>query len=113
VFARLARLNATSKLRAALPPMTNVVVSNVRGPSGRLSLGGYPIANVFSVGPLDIDMALNLTVWSYADQLNFSVLTCPRQFPDPHVVTDALQSAFGALQDALLPSSGEALQRIS
>ena len=113
LFARLARLNARSKLLAKLPPMMNVVVSNVRGSSTRLSLGGYPIANVYSVGPLDVGMALNITVWSYADRLNFSVLTCPRQIPDPHIVTDALQRAFTGLEDAGLSSRGQALLDIS
>ena len=89
--------------------MMNVVVSNVRGSSTRLSLGGYPITNVYSVGPLDVGMALNITVWSYADGLNFSVLTCPRQIPDPHIVTDALQRAFTGLEDAGLSSHGQAL----
>ena len=113
LFARLARLYARSKLLAKLPPMMNVVVSNVRGSSTHLSLGGYPITNVYSVGPLDIGMALNITVWSYADRLNFSVLTCPRQIPDPQVVTDALRRAFTDLEDAMLPSHDQELLDVS
>ncbi len=108
VFAWLTRLNATSKLLARLPPMMNVVVSNVRGPAEPLSLGGFPIADVFSVGPLDIGMALNITVWSYAGNLNFTVLSCPLQIPDPHTVTGAVQQAFTELQQAFRPTPARA-----
>lgn len=110
LFARLARLHATSKLLAGLRPMMNVVVSNVRGPSVRLSLGAYPIADIFSVGPLDIGMALNVTVWSYAGNLNFTALACPRQIPDAHIITDALQHAFKDLRHARMATRDAAVR---
>jgi diacylglycerol O-acyltransferase len=90
-----------SKLVARRRPRMNVLVSNVRGPSRRLTIAGQPVCDFYSVGPLDIGMALNVTVWSYADNLNFTVLTCPAQLPDPHAVTAAIQDAFNELQSGL------------
>jgi diacylglycerol O-acyltransferase / wax synthase len=98
LFAWLSRFYADSKLVSRRPPMMNVVASNVRGPSSELSIAGYPIVDVFSVGPLNIGLALNITAWSYAGKLNFTALGCPLQLPDAHVVTDALQAAFDELQ---------------
>jgi diacylglycerol O-acyltransferase len=111
VFKRMARFNANSKWLARRPPMSNMVASNVRGPAEKVSLGDYTIVDVFSVGPLDIGMALNVTVWSYADHLNFTVLTCPEQIPDPHVVTDGCQEAFASLCGQLIGPAGSAPTR--
>ena len=54
--------------------------------------------DVFSVGPLNIGLALNITAWRYAGKLNFTALGCPLQLPDAHVVANALQAAFDELQ---------------
>ena len=97
-FAWASRFYARSKVLARRPPMMNVVASNVRGPATELSISGHPIAELFSVGPLDVGMALNVTVWSYAGSLNFTVLSCPRQLPDAHIVTDAVRAAFEELE---------------
>jgi diacylglycerol O-acyltransferase len=110
-FAWFSNFYARSKLVTRRPPMMNVVVSNVRGPSTKLAIGGYPIADLFSVGPLDIGMALNITVWSYAGTLNFTALSCPRQLPDPHIVTDGLQHAFRQLHDDVMNVHGSQIQR--
>jgi hypothetical protein len=99
LFAWASGYIARSKVVARRPPMKNIVISNVRGPVTELSIGGYPIEDLFSCGPLDIGMALNVTIWSYAGRLNFTALSCPIQLPDPHIVTDAVQTAFQELQD--------------
>jgi diacylglycerol O-acyltransferase / wax synthase len=101
LFGTAARLYATSRFVARRRPMMNVVVSNVRGPSQTVSVAGQRICNLLSVGPLDIGMGLNITVWSYAGNLNFTVLACPAQFPDAHVVTSALAESFGVLRTML------------
>jgi diacylglycerol O-acyltransferase / wax synthase len=101
LFTWIAGAYSRSKLVAGRRPRMNVLVSNVRGPSRPLSLFGLPICDFYSVGPLDIGMALNITVWSYAGNLNFTVLTCPAQLPDAHAVTAAIQDAFHELQSVL------------
>ena len=37
---------------------------------------------------------MNITVWSYVDQLAISVLTDDRTLDDPHEATDAMLDAF-------------------
>jgi WS/DGAT C-terminal domain len=45
-------------------------------------------------------------VWSYAGNLNFTVLTCPAQLPDAHAVTAAIQDAFSELMSGLGRATG-------
>ena len=96
-FAWLSRWYARSALVRRRPPMMNLVASNVRGPAEEVAVAGVPIVDLYSVGPLNINMALNVTVWSYAGKLNFTVLSCPRQLPDAHVITDAIVAAHARL----------------
>jgi hypothetical protein len=43
---------------------------------------------------------MNVTVWSYVDQLNVSVLTDDLTTDDPHEVTDAMIESFSELRTA-------------
>jgi diacylglycerol O-acyltransferase / wax synthase len=95
-----------SELVARRRPRMNVLVSNVRGPAKPLTIFGQPMCDFYSVGPLDIGMALNITVWSYAGNLNFTALTCPAQLPDAHAVAAAIQDAFNELQSDLGRAAG-------
>ena len=55
---------------------------------------------IYSVGPLISASGLNITVWSYADQLRISVLADGATVDDPHEVTDAMIDDFRALRTA-------------
>jgi diacylglycerol O-acyltransferase len=43
---------------------------------------------------------MNITVWSYVDQLNISVLTDGTTVKDPHEVTKAMLEAFSEIRVA-------------
>ena len=43
---------------------------------------------------------MNITVWSYVDQLNISVLTDGATFDDPHEATDSMLQAFSEIRSA-------------
>lgn len=72
----------------------NLNISNVPGPRERGRVGGALVTEIYSVGPLTAGSGLNITVWSYVDQLNISVLTDGATFEDPHEVTTALVNEF-------------------
>ena len=76
----------------------NVAISNVPGPRERLVSGGLTLDSLYSVGPLMEGSGLNITVWSYADQLNFSVISCKKLVPDPHNIVLAMAEEFAELQ---------------
>jgi diacylglycerol O-acyltransferase len=80
--------------------LLNLVVSNVPGPLERGTVMGAVVREIYSVGPLISGSAMNITVWSYADQLSISVLTDAATVDDPHQVTDAMIEDFRALRMA-------------
>lgn len=81
--------------------MSNLTVSNVPGPREKLSDSKGGMESLYSIGPLVEGMGLNITVWSYVDQMNFSVLACKKAVPDIHRFTACLRSAFEELQQAV------------
>jgi WS/DGAT/MGAT family acyltransferase len=72
----------------------NLNISNVPGPRDRGRVGGALVTEIYSVGPLTAGSGLNITVWSYVDQLNISVLADGATVKDPHEVTEAMVSDF-------------------
>jgi diacylglycerol O-acyltransferase / wax synthase len=80
--------------------MLNFLVSNVPGPRERGKVAGAVVREFYSVGPLLAGSGMNITVWSYADQLSISVLTDDATVDDPHEVTDAMVDAFRELRSA-------------
>jgi WS/DGAT/MGAT family acyltransferase len=87
----------------------NLTISNVPGPRERGSIEGAKITEIYSAGPLVVGSGMNITVWSYVDQLNISVLTDDLTTEDPHEVTDAMIGSFveirraAGLSDVLTP----------
>ncbi|BBY55625.1 wax ester/triacylglycerol synthase family O-acyltransferase [Mycobacterium koreense] len=72
----------------------NLNISNVPGPREPGRVGGALVTEIYSVGPLTAGSGLNITVWSYVDQLNISVLADAATLKDPHEVTDAMVAEF-------------------
>ncbi|WP_068184148.1 wax ester/triacylglycerol synthase family O-acyltransferase [Mycobacterium sp. UM_CSW] len=72
----------------------NLNISNVPGPRERGRVGGALVTEIYSVGPLTAGSGLNITVWSYVDQLNISVLSDGATLKDPHEVTEAMVTDF-------------------
>ena len=72
----------------------NLPISNVPGPREPGRVGGALVTEIYSVGPLTAGSGLNITVWSYVDQLNISVLSDGATLQDPHELTDAMIEAF-------------------
>jgi diacylglycerol O-acyltransferase len=74
--------------------MMNVAVSNVPGPRERGHFGGAPVSEIYSTGVLSLGAPVNITVWSYVDQMGIAVLTDDATFGDVHEATDAIVLSF-------------------
>lgn len=72
----------------------NLPISNVPGPKERARVGGALVTEIYSVGPLTMGSGLNITVWSYVDQINISVLSDGKTVDDPHELTAAMVEDF-------------------
>jgi diacylglycerol O-acyltransferase / wax synthase len=78
----------------------NLVISNVPGPRERGDIEGAIVSEIYSVGPVVTGSGMNITVWSYVDQLAISVLTDDLTLDDPHEATDAMIDAFIEIRSA-------------
>ncbi|MEZ5570711.1 MAG: wax ester/triacylglycerol synthase family O-acyltransferase [Halioglobus sp.] len=79
-------------------PMTNVIISNVPGPAEKISGNFGTLVDIYSMGPLVEGCGLNITVWSYAGNLNFSLMGCKKSVPDIDRLADGLVDALAGLQ---------------
>jgi diacylglycerol O-acyltransferase / wax synthase len=77
----------------------NLVLSNVPGPPQPLYFGSTRIESWFSMGQLFDGCTLNMTVWSYAGQMNLNVLTDRRLIPDGWVLVDYFEESLADLLD--------------
>lgn len=93
-FAWLSRRSRRSRLM-------NLPVSNVRGPNRQRFVHGAPITELYSAGPLSAGCAVNITVWSYVDQLNFSMLADTLTIGEPHEMTGWLLAELADLRAAV------------
>ncbi|OBI83543.1 wax ester/triacylglycerol synthase family O-acyltransferase [Mycobacterium sp. E740] len=76
--------------RASHNSLMNVAVSSVPGPRRRGHIGGAPVSEIYSIGVLSAGSAFNMTVWSYVDQVDISILSDDCTFDDIHEATDAM-----------------------
>src|SRR3954471_12146646 len=86
--------------RADHNSIMNVAVSNVPGPRERGHIGGAPVSEIYSIGILSSGSAFNMTVWSYVDQLDISILSDDQTFNDVHEATDAMIHALTEIRRA-------------
>jgi WS/DGAT/MGAT family acyltransferase len=100
LYALVVRTWARTRLANHTRPPVNLVLSNVPGPRERLHIGQAVLEAIYSVGPILEGIGLNITAWSYADDLNVSVLGCPTSVPDPWLITDALQRSMSDIKEA-------------
>jgi len=93
----LASLYGRSGLAGAMPPIANVVVSNVPGPQVPLYTAGARMATYWPMSVPEHGLGLNITVMSYAGALGFGFTTARNAVPDARELTAALTAAFDEL----------------
>ena len=110
VVQMLALLYSRSNLSDILPPPANVTISNVPGPRKTLYAVGAELLNIYPVSIAVHGLALNITVQSYRDQLDFGLIAGANIIPNlqgmaqgiPHEL-EALEVAFGLDQPSPPP----------
>ena len=93
-------LNAMGKtnLISRLPLLANLAISNVPGPPVPLYLAG---AKLLSFHPLSIivhGLALNITIQTYAGQVDFGIVADKTALPHAHDLARAIEAAFKEAQ---------------
>ena len=99
----LALLYSRTNLSDVLPPAANITVSNVPGPRQTLYAAGAELLHIFPVSIATHGLALNITVQSYRDQLDFGFIAGANIIPHVQQLADMLPGEFSALQAAFAP----------
>jgi diacylglycerol O-acyltransferase len=103
----LALLYSRSSLSDVLPPTANITVSNVPGPRQTLYAAGAELLHIFPVSISTHGLALNITVQSYRDQLDFGFISGANIVPHVEVLCNLVPEEFAALEAAFAPPSAE------
>ena len=93
----LATLYGKTKLAGAIPPIANVVISNVPGPPMPLYAAGARMTDYWPLSITEHGVGLNITVMSYAGTVGFGFTTARCAVPDARELTAALGEAFDEL----------------
>lgn len=94
----LASLYGRPALANRIPPVVNVVVSNVPGPPRPMYLAGARVVHHWPLSIVGQGLGLNVTVVSYAGMLEFGVTTARAAVPRPRAFADGLLAAFEQLK---------------
>jgi WS/DGAT/MGAT family acyltransferase len=93
----LASLYGRSKLAGAIPPIANVVISNVPGPPMPLYAAGARMTDYWPLSITEHGVGLNITVMSYAGTMGFGFTAARCAVPDARELTAALLLALDEL----------------
>jgi hypothetical protein len=93
----LAALYGRSGITRAMPPIANVVISNVPGPQVPLYAAGARMTDYWPLSIVEHGVGLNITVMSYAGTMGFGFTTARCAVPDARELSAALRAALDEL----------------
>lgn len=92
----------------AVPLMMNVAISNVPGSRRPMYFAGIEVKEFYPVSIATHGVALNITVQSYVDRLDFGLTTCRDICPDVQVLTDHIIAEYNDLKAQLIAKAMQA-----
>jgi len=87
-------LYGKAKVAERIPQLANVVISNVPGPTVPLYLAGARMLCNYPTSIVTHGLALNITVESYDQQMDFGLVADARAMPDVRALADAIRIAY-------------------
>ena len=87
-------------LGGTVPPPANLVISNVPGPREQLYINGAKLVANYPMSVLVHSQALNITVTSYMDSIDFGLMADRETIPDVDVMAEMITEAAIELEDA-------------
>ncbi|MGB8225159.1 MAG: wax ester/triacylglycerol synthase family O-acyltransferase [Polyangiales bacterium] len=97
ITTHLVGLYSSQHLADRVPPLWNLVISNIAGPPVPLYTNGARLSHLFPLGPVQHGSGLNITVMSVGDRLCFGALACTELVPDVQDIATAFASEIDML----------------
>jgi WS/DGAT/MGAT family acyltransferase len=107
LMSAVASLFSRSRLANVMPPIANLVISNVAGIPVQLYFAGAKVVSYYPVSIPAHSMALNVTVQSYNGRLDYGLIACRRALPDVNELADALLAEHRKLLEIALAQAPE------
>jgi hypothetical protein len=93
----LATLYERSQATGILPPLANVVISNIPGPQVPLYAAGARMLTFWPMSIVEHGVGLNITVMSYAGAMGFGFTTARSAVADARQLSQSLAAAYDEL----------------
>ncbi|MBK5110880.1 MAG: wax ester/triacylglycerol synthase family O-acyltransferase [Thermoleophilia bacterium] len=106
LFARATRATTRLGTSQRFSPLFNLTVSNVPGPPVQLYVGGARLESNYPVSVITDGVALNITVLSYRDQVDFGVVADRELAPDLDLILDTVRADLKKLEEMAPETAG-------
>lgn len=97
----LAQLGDSLGLAERLPPLGNLVISNVPGPPQALFMRGARMTGIFPLSTVAPGTVMNITVFSYAGKMLFGLVAGRDAIPDLQQLTDYIPESLVEFEQSL------------
>jgi len=101
LLTQLMGLYSSHRMADRLPPLWNLVISNIAGPPVPLYTTGAHLTHLFPLGPVQQGSGLNVTVMSVVDRLCFGALACTELVPDVQDIATGFVDEIGRLKSCI------------
>jgi WS/DGAT/MGAT family acyltransferase len=95
-----ARMYTAAQLESRTPPVMNLIISNVPGPSFPIYCAGAKLEAIYPMGPLLYGTGVNVTVFSYLDKIDFGFMMCRERVRDGWFLAEGIPLALEELSKA-------------
>lgn len=103
----MAQVTSRTKLVDYMPAAMNVAISNVPGSRKPMYFAGSKVISNFPVSIATHGCALNITLTSYIDRLDFGLIACKIAVPDVQDIADDILKEFKLLKKAVANEAAE------
>jgi hypothetical protein len=93
---------------APVPPVLNLVISNVPGPREPLYCAGARMVAYYPVSTITDGVGLNITVISYLDHIDVGIIGDREQLEDPWPMIEGIRAALEEFHGLLSKPAAEA-----